>query len=59
VRVETPYGPIDVKVARMNGHVVNEMPEYEQCRAAAVKANVPLRSVESAARKALADFKEN
>ena len=59
VRVETPYGPIDVKVARMNGHVVNEMPEYEQCRAAAVKANVPLRSVESAARNALADSKEN
>ena len=59
VRVETPYGPIDVKVARMNGHVVNEMPEYEQCRAAALKANVPLRSVESAARRALTDSKKN
>jgi uncharacterized protein (TIGR00299 family) protein len=59
VRVETPYGQIDVKVARMNGHVVNEMPEYEQCRAAAVKANVPLRSVENAARMALADSKTN
>jgi uncharacterized protein (TIGR00299 family) protein len=59
VRVETPYGPIDVKVARMNGHVVNEMPEYEQCRVAAVKANVPLRAVDSAARMALADSKKN
>lgn len=50
VRVETMYGPIDVKVARLNGHVINEMPEYEQCRAAALKTGVPLRAVESAAR---------
>jgi len=50
VRVETEYGPIDVKVARLNGHVVNEMPEYDQCREAARKAGVALRVVESAAR---------
>ena len=57
VRVETKYGPIDVKVARLNGHVVNEMPEYEQCRAAARKASVPLRVVEGAARLAFATKK--
>ncbi|MGH9971547.1 MAG: nickel pincer cofactor biosynthesis protein LarC [Pyrinomonadaceae bacterium] len=50
VQVETQYGPINVKVARLNGHVINEMPEYEQCRTAALKAGVPLRAVESAAR---------
>jgi pyridinium-3,5-bisthiocarboxylic acid mononucleotide nickel chelatase len=50
VRVETQYGPIDVKVARLNGHVVNEMPEYEQCREAALRAQVPLRVVTDAAR---------
>jgi uncharacterized protein (TIGR00299 family) protein len=54
VRVETEYGPIDVKVARLNGHVVNEMPEYDQCREAARKAGVALRVVESAARLAFA-----
>lgn len=54
VRVETQYGPIDVKVGRLNGNVVNEMPEYEQCRAAALRARVPLRVVESAARLAFA-----
>ncbi|MDQ3667245.1 MAG: nickel pincer cofactor biosynthesis protein LarC [Acidobacteriota bacterium] len=54
VQVETEYGPIDVKVARLNGNVVNEMPEYEQCRAAALKSDVPLRVVESAARLVLA-----
>lgn len=54
VRVETMYGSIDVKVARINGHVVNEMPEYEQCRQAARDANVPLRLVEEAVRLARA-----
>jgi uncharacterized protein (TIGR00299 family) protein len=51
VRVETPYGPIDVKVAHLEGRVVNEMPEFEQCRQAAANANVPLKIVEEAARK--------
>jgi uncharacterized protein (TIGR00299 family) protein len=55
VRVETQYGPIDVKVAQLNGHVVKEMPEYEQCRQAARAANVPLRLVEDAARKAFSE----
>ncbi len=52
VRVETPYGPIDVKVARLNGHVITETPEYEQCRQSARNSRVPLRTVESAARSA-------
>ncbi len=52
VRVETEYGAIDVKVAELNGHLVKEMPEYEQCRQAARKAGVPLREVEEAARAA-------
>src|SRR5215831_9826650 len=52
VRVETQFGAIDVKVARgHNGHV-NVMPEFEQCRAAAAAANVPLRDVQEAVRQA-------
>jgi uncharacterized protein (DUF111 family) len=39
----------------MNGRVIKEMPEYEQCRAAAVKAGVTLQVVETAAR---ASFKK-
>ena len=54
VTVETQYGPIDVKVAQLNGHIIKEMPEYEQCRQAALEANVPLRIVEEAARTAFA-----
>ncbi|HEU4509922.1 MAG TPA: nickel pincer cofactor biosynthesis protein LarC [Pyrinomonadaceae bacterium] len=50
VQVETQYGMIDVKVARLDGRRVNEMPEFEQCRAAAAKAGVPVKVVEDAAR---------
>jgi pyridinium-3,5-bisthiocarboxylic acid mononucleotide nickel chelatase len=50
VSVETEFGAIDVKVARLDGRIVKEMPEYEQCRAAAENANVPLQRVERAAR---------
>jgi hypothetical protein len=51
--VLTPYGPIDVKVARMDGGI-KYMPEYEQCREAAERAGVTLRQVEAAAREAFA-----
>lgn len=54
LRVETQYGPIDVKVARLNGHILTLMPEYEQCRQAARAANVSLRLVEDEARVASA-----
>lgn len=58
VRVETQFGPIDVKVAYPNGDsaevntAVNAMPEFEQCRLAATAAGVPLREVQEAARAA-------
>ncbi|MDX6578021.1 MAG: pyridinium-3,5-bisthiocarboxylic acid mononucleotide nickel chelatase [Blastocatellia bacterium] len=56
VRVETQFGPIDVKVAYLNNSAnngaVNAMPEFEQCRMAARQAGVPLREVQDAARAA-------
>ena len=58
VQVETQYGPIDVKVAHLNGRVVNEMPEFENCLKAANEANVPLKVVEEAARVALAKIRD-
>jgi uncharacterized protein (DUF111 family) len=59
VRVETQYGPIDVKVAHLQGRPVNEKPEFEQCRTAAAKAGVPLKVVEEAARLAVAKLKDS
>ena len=52
IRVETQFGPIDVKVAKRNNGSVNVMPEFEQCRAAAATASVALRTVQDAARQA-------
>jgi uncharacterized protein (DUF111 family) len=57
IRVETRYGPIDVKVAEMNGVVTNAKPEYEQCRQAALRANVPLRVVQETVRLALLNLR--
>ncbi|HYP02382.1 MAG TPA: nickel pincer cofactor biosynthesis protein LarC [Pyrinomonadaceae bacterium] len=50
--VETEFGAINVKVARRDGRVSNIAPEYEDCRAAAARAGVPLHAVERAARAA-------
>jgi uncharacterized protein (DUF111 family) len=53
VSVETKFGAISVKVARgRDGRVRNVAPEFEDCRAAALGAGVPLREVEAAARAA-------
>jgi len=52
VTVETEFGTIAVKVARRGGHVVGAMPEFEECRAAALAHGVPLRVVQEAARDA-------
>ena len=47
--VDTAYGPLPVKLATDAGAIVNLAPEFEPCRAAAVKAGVPLKDVYAAA----------
>jgi hypothetical protein len=56
VSVNTPYGPIRVKRATTaNGDARNLAPEFEDCRAAAERAKVPLKEVQQAAMKAAAN----
>ena len=58
VRVETPFGPVTIKVARRGGEIVTVAPEYDDCRAAARQHGVALRVVMQAATnawRALAD----
>ena len=57
ISVETRFGAIDVKVARLDGRVINEMPEYEQCMAAALRARVAFSAVEEEVRSRLAAMK--
>ncbi len=45
VRVETSFGSIRMKIARLNGHVLNAAPEYEDCRKIAAERGVPLKQV--------------
>ncbi len=43
--IETRLGPVRVKVARDGQRVVGVAPEYEDCRALALSAGVPLKEV--------------
>ena len=47
--VDTRFGRLPIKIARLDGDIVNAAPEYEACRAAARAAGVPLKQVFSEA----------
>jgi hypothetical protein len=49
VTVETPYGAVQVKVARHEGKVVNTAPEFADCQRLAVEKSLPLKQVIAAA----------
>ena len=46
--VTTPYGKIRVKIAKRDGHELRAWPEYEDCAAAARRADVALQEVQRA-----------
>ena len=47
--VDTPYGPVRVKLKLLDGVVAGASPEYEDCRRLAVEQGVPLPCVYAAA----------
>jgi len=47
--VTTPYGDIRIKIGSRNGETYNAAPEFEDCRTAAAKHNVPVKLVQQAA----------
>jgi uncharacterized protein (TIGR00299 family) protein len=47
--VTTPYGDIRIKVGSRNNETYNAAPEFEDCRTAAAKHNVPVKQVQQAA----------
>jgi len=55
--VETPYGPVRVKVARWGADHFKAAPEYEDCRRLADASGVPLREVYRAAEMAAEQLK--
>jgi len=52
--VETQWGPVRMKIARLGGRELRCEPEYEDCRALAEANDVPLSDVQRAARSAVA-----
>jgi uncharacterized protein (TIGR00299 family) protein len=49
VAVDTPWGPVRVKVARRGGAIVNAMPEFDDCDRLARERDVPVKDVQAAA----------
>jgi uncharacterized protein (DUF111 family) len=45
VTVQTRWGGVRVKLAKLNGTVSNYAPEYEDCRRIAEQQRVPLKTV--------------
>jgi len=45
IEVETPYGPVRVKVKEMGGRAVDVAPEYEDCRRISRERGLDLREV--------------
>ena len=48
-QVQTPYGPLRVKLKYLDGAPIGAMPEYEDCKALATQSNTPVRIVWDAA----------
>jgi uncharacterized protein (TIGR00299 family) protein len=45
IAVETSLGSIRMKIARLNGQILNVAPEYEDCKRVATERGVPLKQV--------------
>jgi uncharacterized protein (TIGR00299 family) protein len=56
--VTTPYGDIRIKIGSRNGEIFNAAPEFEDCRAAAAKHNVAIKTVQQTATSAYLQTKQ-
>jgi len=54
VEVTTGFGPVRVKVSRVNGRILHVAPEYEDCKKLAAGRDVPLQQVIAEALRAYA-----
>ena len=47
--VQTPFGPVTVKLGLREGRVIQVSPEFESCRALSEQSRKPLRAIYEAA----------
>jgi uncharacterized protein (DUF111 family) len=57
--METPYGRINFKIARIGKETINVAPEYEDCLRAALERKVPLKQVMAEANKIGQTFRQS
>ena len=55
--VETPFGPVGIKIARLNGEIMNTSPEFDDCARVAAASGRPVKDVQAAAIKAFLDYR--
>ncbi|MEZ5285524.1 MAG: nickel pincer cofactor biosynthesis protein LarC [Vicinamibacterales bacterium] len=55
VPVDTPYGVVRCKIARLDGQVLNAQPEFDDLARLAAEHDVPIKMVQAAAQKAWLD----
>jgi hypothetical protein len=53
--VETPFGPVGVKIARLNGEVMNASPEFDDCARIAAASGRPIKDIQAETMKAYLD----
>lgn len=53
-QINTPLGPLQIKVKRLGARVISAVPEYEDCRRVARAHNLPLEEVYDLARQVIA-----
>jgi hypothetical protein len=59
VSIDTPLGPVRLKIARLGGDAVNAAPEFEDCVRLAKQHDMPVREVQAVAIKAYRDRRES
>jgi uncharacterized protein (TIGR00299 family) protein len=55
VTVQTPFGPVRIKVARRQGDIMNAAPEFDDCARLAAASGRPVKEIQAAATKAFLD----
>jgi uncharacterized protein (TIGR00299 family) protein len=55
VAVQTPLGPVRVKIARRNGELLNASPEFDDCVRLATEHRRPVKDIQALALKAFMD----
>ncbi len=53
-RIDTPLGPMLIKVKRLGTQIISASPEYEECQRVAHERNIPLADVYAVAQQAIA-----